>query len=760
MFTPSRRLWAAPAALILGLAAAVVPLSPAFAASLTVTTTADTIDAAANCAGVTIASLPGPGGLISLREAICAANSNSGADTISFAINGTFALSGAANEDNGSTGDFDVKDSLTINGFGQNNTIIDGAGIERIFDVFPASTSTFTLSNLTVQNGDTRSTSFTEGGAMYLHNNVITTLTDVTVRNNYAGANGAIENRGTLAMTRVTVSGNSTIPASGNVVGGGLHNAGTMTITNSTFSGNLVRGEGGAIATSTGAGTSVTITGSTFSGNSAQAVGGGNGHGGAISTTGNQGTITITNSTFSGNVAATNGGGLYLSTPGGGTGAVTLTHVTIASNSASYGGGIAVNVAAVTLRNALIAQNAAGGGPDLYGAVTASGSLLGDPSASSGVEGVGTNQTGVIASPLDPKLGPLASNGGSTQTRALLYSSPAIDSADSGFCPSADQVGTSRPQGIACDIGAYELVPDSTPPDTTITANPTNPSASSSATFSFTGSDSESGVASYTCQIDGGGYSTCASPRNYSALADGSHTFQVRAADAANNVDPTPASYTWVVDTTAPNTFITAGPNDPTSSASSSFSFGAIDTGSGLASYECSLDGSTYAACTDPYTTGALADGSHQLSVSAIDNAGNQDQTPAVYTWTIATMSASITSSPPSSTTSRSATFAFTGTGAVDHFECSLDAASFTVCTSPTTVSGLAVGNHTFRVRAVDRHGGTSSAAVATWSVTGAGDLALTGAQPQVPAGLAVFLLVAGAGLTIIPRLRRPRAAD
>ena len=60
MLARPRRLWAVPAALILGFGAVVVPLAPAFAASVTVTTTSDSLDAAGSCAAVTLAALPGP----------------------------------------------------------------------------------------------------------------------------------------------------------------------------------------------------------------------------------------------------------------------------------------------------------------------------------------------------------------------------------------------------------------------------------------------------------------------------------------------------------------------------------------------------------------------------------------------------------------------------------------------------------------------------------------------------------------------------
>ena len=89
--------------------------------------------------------------------------------------------------------------------------------------------------------------------------------------------------------------------------------------------------------------------------------------------------------------------------------------------------------------------------------------------------------------------------------------------------------------------GPIKLIKDITPPNTTITSNPPNPSFSSSASFSFT--SPESGT--FECQLDGGGFSSCTSPKNYSGLSEASHTFDVQATDLAGNTDPTPASYTW-----------------------------------------------------------------------------------------------------------------------------------------------------------------------------------------------------------------------
>jgi len=85
---------------------------------------------------------------------------------------------------------------------------------------------------------------------------------------------------------------------------------------------------------------------------------------------------------------------------------------------------------------------------------------------------------------------------------------------------------------------------DTTPPDTTISAHPAVSTSSTSASFSFSSSES---VSSFECQLDAGAWSACTSPKAYSGLARGSHAFQVRAIDAASNIDLTPASYSWTV---------------------------------------------------------------------------------------------------------------------------------------------------------------------------------------------------------------------
>ena len=90
----------------------------------------------------------------------------------------------------------------------------------------------------------------------------------------------------------------------------------------------------------------------------------------------------------------------------------------------------------------------------------------------------------------------------------------------------------------------YSWTIDATAPETTITSNPPDPTNSSDAIFAFTCNE---GSCTFECQLDGAGFSPCASPKAYSGLTDGAHTFKVRAKDLAGNVDPTPVSYSWTI---------------------------------------------------------------------------------------------------------------------------------------------------------------------------------------------------------------------
>ena len=168
---------------------------------------------------------------------------------------------------------------------------------------------------------------------------------------------------------------------------------------------------------------------------------------------------------------------------------------------------------------------------------------------------------------------------------------------------------------------------DLTPPETSVDTGPSGPVSSTSASFTFA---SEAG-ATFACARDGGAFATCASPKSYTGLPQGQHTFAVRATDTAGNTDSTLATRTWTVDTAAPQTTITAGPTGTVTVHKATFQF-ISERGS---TFRCSLDGRAFRACTSPRTYTELRGGPHVFRVKARDQAGNVDGTAAVRRWTV-----------------------------------------------------------------------------------------------------------------------------
>src|SRR5918999_580805 len=160
-----------------------------------------------------------------------------------------------------------------------------------------------------------------------------------------------------------------------------------------------------------------------------------------------------------------------------------------------------------------------------------------------------------------------------------------------------------------------------TAPETTIDSGPEDPTNETGARFEFSSEDG----ATFQCSLDGAAFGACV---DYEGLAEGGHTFRVRATDRAGNADPTPASYGWTVDVTAPETTVDSGPADPTNETGARFEFSS-EAG---ATFQCSLDGAAFGACAD-YE--GLAEGGHTFRVRATDRAGNVDATPASYGWTV-----------------------------------------------------------------------------------------------------------------------------
>jgi len=256
---------------------------------------------------------------------------------------------------------------------------------------------------------------------------------------------------------------------------------------------------------------------------------------------------------------------------------------------------------------------------------------------------------------------------------------------------------------------------DLTPPTTTIGNHPAVDSNSTTATLTF--ASSEAGT--FECRLDNGAFAACTSSIAYASLADGSHTFSVKATDLAGNVDPNPASFTWVVDTVAPDTSISTAPATVSNSANAAFTFASNEAS---AVFECSLDAAAYAACAggDTTTYQGLTNGSHIFQVRSIDRAGNVDATPASYTWTVDSGApvTTISGRPANPTNSSTAVFTFVSTKVGSTFRCSLDSAALAACSSPQAYTGLADGSHTFAVQATDSAGNVEAQPVSvSWTV-------------------------------------------
>jgi LPXTG-site transpeptidase (sortase) family protein len=474
-------------ALFLSLLGSAVTVTPARAASFTVTNANDS-------------------GAGSLRQAILDANATGG--TIDFNADYTITLVSQLP---------DITSNITITGNGATKTIIRANVLENVatYGVFHVvSGGSLTLDKLTVKNGKTAG----GGGGVAVDSGATLTVTNSTISNNIAGTvGGGIANYGTLTVTNSTFSGNST-PFDG----GGILNAGTLTVTNSTFSGNTAA-EGGGIYNYSG---TVMVTNSTFSGNTA------NTNGGGIYNYVNN-TVTVTDSMLSGNTANTDGGGIYNNTnglltvtnstlsnniatngSGGGIksfGVIAVSNSTFSGNTSTWGGGIYYQGASGVVTNSTFFNNKAtalsGGGINNETILTVGNSTFSGNSSSSG-GGIYNHGTLIFANTIianstsggdcvngatinsninnlvkdgtcnvgttlqnfktgDPNLVSLADNGGPTQTMALPAGSIAIDAGDATTCSNfpvsnKDQRGVSRPidgdavVGAICDIGAFE----------------------------------------------------------------------------------------------------------------------------------------------------------------------------------------------------------------------------------------------------------------------------------------------------------------
>ncbi|MBN2191402.1 MAG: hypothetical protein JW751_01180 [Polyangiaceae bacterium] len=263
---------------------------------------------------------------------------------------------------------------------------------------------------------------------------------------------------------------------------------------------------------------------------------------------------------------------------------------------------------------------------------------------------------------------------------------------------------------------------DTTLPDTFVWANRGELTNQTSIEFTF---DATEEGCSFQCRLDAGAWGACTSPRPYTGLVQGTHTFAVRATDAVDLMDPSPATFDWVIDLTPPDTWIAEAPPNPDNDTTPTFVFES-EVG---ATFQCRRDSGAWTACTSPYTWPTTAEGSHTFRVRAIDAAGNLDATEDSYTWTIDTTPpvVTITSGPSGPHASTTATFEFTSEPGAT-FECQLDTGAWTACTSPQSYPSLGQGSHTFSVRASDVVPNTGIAATRSLTVdTVAPSTTLTG---------------------------------
>ena len=380
----------------------------AVTSTVTVTTLNDVVDGNTSSIAALLAN-PGPDGFISLREAVLAAGNTTGITLIEFSVTGTITLTQAQ-------GPLVLKNStgaMTIQGPGASSLTISGNSASQVFTINTGVTAL--VSGLTISHGFSSS-----------------------------GNGGGISNAGTLTLTNCNFTSDSAAN------GGAIANTGTLTLMSCSLANNKATAYAGAVYNSS----TLSIDNSTLSGNSAQS-------GGSLYCNSSD-KMFVNSSTLTGNSATSSGGAIYNSM-----GTVTLASCTLSGNSSvSMGGGI-FDYGTFTLSNSIVAANTSPTGPDFYcyGSLTASSSynLIGNGSDVSGItNGTNHNQIGTSSSPINPLLGPLANNGGPTQTMALLSGSPARNSGDpnptdlQGHALTTDQRGLPRIVNGHTDIGAYQ----------------------------------------------------------------------------------------------------------------------------------------------------------------------------------------------------------------------------------------------------------------------------------------------------------------
>lgn len=316
--------------------------------------------------------------------------------------------------------------------------------------VFAKSSTALTINNSTLSGNQTTG----KGGAafLYLSSGTIA-ITNSSITGNSAGSRGGglflYSFTAAVTVSSSVVSGNTATSRGGGFF---LYKVnGPVTVSDTTISGNTSNNRGGGLFLykSTGPGV-VTIQRSTISGNSAAFAGGG------LFFYKTASTQTLEDTTVSGNTTNQAGGGIYLKGPFGAGQLLDIRSTTMMSNTAATSGGnIEGGTSAndIHITNSIVAGGAAPVGPDINSnaAIISMNFSLLQSTANATVVGA-NNLTGV-----NPLLGPLANNGGPTQTRLPAAGSPVIDAGTAAGIPATDQRGLPRLVGPAPDMGSVEV---------------------------------------------------------------------------------------------------------------------------------------------------------------------------------------------------------------------------------------------------------------------------------------------------------------
>jgi hypothetical protein len=223
------------------------------------------------------------------------------------------------------------------------------------------------------------------------------------------------------------------------------------------------------------------------------------------------------------------------------------------------------------------------------------------------------------------------------------------------FAPpsAAATIATTHVAGI--DFAAT-YIPDTTPPDTAITAGPTEGSVLTvnNVSFAWSGSDDRSSALTYAYQLDNGAWSAfgAATTLTLTDLSDGAHRFAVKARDQAGNEDPTPAMRNFTVDTTPPTppsgftATLTANAVRLNWTHSTSPDIAAYrlygDQGTGTINYATPLATIAYPATT--YTLSVTTAGTYRFGLRAVDQVGHEEtNTNVVATVTVTGFSVTLT---------------------------------------------------------------------------------------------------------------------